>query len=196
MSSRLIVNSIRHTGASADAITLDSSGNATFPANVTCSGTATGFGGGKILQIVSTTKTDTTSISSSDFANITGMSVSITPSSTSNKIFLIGYVCVSLTDFQKRVYLKITGGNAANYIGAAGTGIEAANVAVLRVNTNYGQLNSPLQYLDSPTPTSAITYQVQWASEGGATGYLNRPVTQDSVGANVASTITAMEVAA
>ena len=196
MSSRLIVNSIRHTGASADAITLDSSGNATFPANVTCSGTATGFGGGKILQIVSTTKTDTTSISSSDFANITGMSVSITPSSTSSKIFLIGYVCVSLTDFQKRVYLKITGGNAANYIGAAGTGIEAANVAVLRVNTNYGQLNSPLQYLDSPNTTSAITYQVQWASEGGATGYLNRPVTQDSVGANVASTITAMEVAA
>ena len=44
MSSRLIVNSIRHTGASADAITLDNSGNATFPANVTCSGTATGFG--------------------------------------------------------------------------------------------------------------------------------------------------------
>ena len=44
MTSRLIVNSIRHTGASADAITLDNSGNATFPANVTCSGTATGFG--------------------------------------------------------------------------------------------------------------------------------------------------------
>ena len=37
MTSRLIVNSIRHTGASADAITLDNSGNATFPANVTCS---------------------------------------------------------------------------------------------------------------------------------------------------------------
>ena len=111
---------------------------------VTAAKLASGVGG-KILQVVSTTKTDTTSISSSDFANITGMSVSITPSSTSNKILLIGYVCVSLTDFQKRVYLKITGGNAANYVAAAGTGIEAANVAVLRVNTNYGQLNSPLQ---------------------------------------------------
>lgn len=50
MTSRLIVNSIRHTGASADAITLDNSGNATFPANVTCSGTATGFGGGKFAS--------------------------------------------------------------------------------------------------------------------------------------------------
>lgn len=46
MTSRLVVNSVRHTGASADGITLDASGNVTFPANATCSGTATGFGGG------------------------------------------------------------------------------------------------------------------------------------------------------
>lgn len=46
MTSKLIVNSIRHTGASTDAITMDASGNVTFPANATCSGTATGFGGG------------------------------------------------------------------------------------------------------------------------------------------------------
>ena len=44
MTSKLIVNSIRHTGASSDAITMDASGNVTFPANATCSGTATGFG--------------------------------------------------------------------------------------------------------------------------------------------------------
>ena len=44
MTSKLIVKSIRHTGASADAITMDASGNVTFPANATCSGTATGFG--------------------------------------------------------------------------------------------------------------------------------------------------------
>ena len=44
MSSRLVVNSVRHTGASADAITMDASGNVTFPANATCSGNPTGFG--------------------------------------------------------------------------------------------------------------------------------------------------------
>ena len=64
MTSRLIVNSIRHTGASADAITLDNSGNATFPANVTCSGTASGFGGGKVLQVVSAVTT--TQVSTTD----------------------------------------------------------------------------------------------------------------------------------
>ena len=45
MSSKLIVNSVRHTGASADAITMDASGNVTFPGNATCSGTPSGFGG-------------------------------------------------------------------------------------------------------------------------------------------------------
>ena len=61
--SRLITNSIRSTSASADAITLDGSGNATFPANVTCSDiTAAGFGGGKVLQVIQTTKTSKTSI--------------------------------------------------------------------------------------------------------------------------------------
>ena len=50
MTSRLIVNSIRHTGASTDAISLDSSGN------VTCNGTATGFGGGKVLKVVQVVK--------------------------------------------------------------------------------------------------------------------------------------------
>jgi hypothetical protein len=50
MTSKLIVNSLRHTGASADAITMDASGNVTFPGNATCSGTATGFGGG--IQMV------------------------------------------------------------------------------------------------------------------------------------------------
>ena len=45
MTSKLIVNSLRHTGASSDAITMDASGNVTFPGNATCSGTPSGFGG-------------------------------------------------------------------------------------------------------------------------------------------------------
>ena len=86
MTSRLIVNSIRHTGASADAITLDNSGNATFPANVTCSGTASGFGGGKILQVVESSSSTTVTTSGGTEADL--LTLSITPSSSSNKVFL------------------------------------------------------------------------------------------------------------
>ena len=49
----------------------------------------TGVSAGKVLQVVSTTKTDTTSTSSSSYVDISGMSLSITPASSSNKIFAL-----------------------------------------------------------------------------------------------------------
>ena len=78
--SRIIVDAVRNSSASSDGITLASDGSVTLPGNATCSGTATGFGGGKLLQVVSTTKTDTASTSTSgSFTDVSGMSVSITP---------------------------------------------------------------------------------------------------------------------
>ena len=43
---------------------------------------------GKIGQIVSTSKTNSFSTTSTSFTDITGMSVSITPTSTSSKVFI------------------------------------------------------------------------------------------------------------
>ena len=52
-------------------------------------GLASGVGG-KVLQVVSTTKSDTFSSSTINaFTDITGLSVSITPFSASNKILII-----------------------------------------------------------------------------------------------------------
>ena len=67
MTSRLIVNQIRHTGASADAITMDSSGNVTFPANATCSGTATGFGTDGITMADSWKLSNSYNLSNDDY---------------------------------------------------------------------------------------------------------------------------------
>ena len=44
--------------------------------------------GGKILQVKQTFKNDTASTNSGSFAQISGLTVSITPSSSSNKIFI------------------------------------------------------------------------------------------------------------
>ena len=103
-----------------------------------------------------------------------------------------GVDCVSHVRMTKhaRVALRDAAGNRTRCTWGIEEASNNSNDAIYRVDATNGI------FLDSPNTTSAITYQVQWASEGGATGYLNRPVTQDSVGANVASTITAMEVAA
>ena len=107
MTSRLIVNSIRHTGASADAITLDNSGNATFPANVTCSGTASGFGGGKILQVVESTSSTTVTTSGGTEADL--LTLSITPSSSSSKIMVICSMIIGGQDGSLYVYKLLRG---------------------------------------------------------------------------------------
>ena len=76
--SRLITNAIRSTSASADAITFDNSGKPAFPNG----------GAGKILQVLQTFKNDTASTNSGTFADISGLTVTITPSATSSKIYI------------------------------------------------------------------------------------------------------------
>ena len=80
--SRILVDQIRSNSASADALTLDGSGNVTFPANATCSGTATGFGGGKFLQIVGAVYTSNTGYSTSTTYADTGLTCNITTSAS------------------------------------------------------------------------------------------------------------------
>ena len=85
--SRILVDQIRSNSASADALTLDGSGNLTIPGNATISGTATGFGGGKILQVVTGTTTTTVATSSTSQTD-TGLSCSITTTTNSSKVFI------------------------------------------------------------------------------------------------------------
>ena len=195
--SRLITNAIRSTSATADAITMDGSGNVTFPANATCSGTATGFG--KILQVVSTTKTD---VFSEDTASATytsaALAATITPSNASNKIL----VSVNAT----------VGMESANRIGfgifKAGTILIQgdADGSTLRVTSQTD--NSSIgraefiggEFLDTAGGTSAITYDIRLI-HGLTTSkllYLNRMgnTGTTNVFMRSTSTITLMEVAA
>ena len=98
MTSKLIVNSVRHTGASADGITMAADGSVTFPGNATCSGTATGFGGGKVIQYKYAQSNTTVETTSSSYQDLSAtFSVAITPTSASNLL-------VARFTFQGTVY--------------------------------------------------------------------------------------------
>jgi hypothetical protein len=151
---------------------------------------------GKVLQVVQTVKTDSTSTSSATAVSITGLSVSITPSSSSSKILITASVYIGHTNGQRRQELYLTGGGSAAYKGDVNSTLKrAASAACNRTADAYGMHGHTLSYLDSPATTSAITYQVQWSTEG-ATMYLNRPGTIDANGSSTASTITVMEIGA
>ena len=153
---------------------------------------------GKILQVVQTVKTDVTSFtsnSSSTYADISGMSAAITPSSTSNKILVTFTVNVSTSTSDRNNSIKLLRGSTDICVGTAGTSL---NVTIAdKTFANKYLMNFSHTFLDSPSTTSATTYKLQWACEGSGgnqTYFLNRK--GSGTGEGTASTITLMEVAA
>lgn len=153
----------------------------------------------RILQVVSTTKTDTyTHSTGRTFSNVTGLAATITPSATSSKILV--YVSLNGGANNGGTFVGITGGNAANYVGdTAGNRTRVAFASPTNGGTGGMLLNFSGFYLDSPSTTSATTYQVQIAAgDNATTTYINRTVTDTDNAAfpRTTSGIIVMEVSA
>ena len=153
-------------------------------------------GGGKIAQIVSTTKTDTFSTTSFTFVDVTGLSVTITPAATSSKIYVM--LSISGGGMSGFRYQLVRGSTAI----AIGTGSIGSRTAASGAgsNRNYDELeNACSNFLDSPSTTSATTYKIQVsAGNTGTDSKINatRNDPDSSYGIRTASTITVMEVSA
>jgi len=145
----------------------------------------TGVNGvGTVKQVQSTTLTTAfTSGAAGAYANITGLSVNITPATNTNKMLIMATV-----NGGTFMAVKVTGGNTAT-----GYSVNSYASADSAGNNDYVASASML-YLDSPATTSAITYQVQSKDLAGGTSYINR--SQNSATAVAASTITVIEVVA
>ncbi len=159
---------------------------------------------GSVLQVVSTTKTDTTSFSSAStntYVDITGMSVTITPTSATNKILVMYTVGVS-NSANATIHIRLYRGATSIGQGNA-SGNRLGDSLIWRPNgAQYNYDIGPLSssFLDSPATTSATTYKLAatLGSSYNGTFYLNRSwddIDFDYSG-RTASTITVMEIAA
>lgn len=158
---------------------------------------------GTILQVVSTAKTDTFTTTSTTPADVTGLSVAITPSGTANKVLVVAMVNLSGPGTSSNTsFAQLVRTSTAIAIGdAAGTRTQASVATGRRASNLSPELAmfaSPIVWLDSPATVSATTYKIQaWASTG--TTAINRLSDSDSDAASyprLVSTITAFEVAA
>ena len=146
----------------------------------------------RVLQVVSTSKTDNFNTTSTTFVDITGLSVSITPSSTSSKImvFFNCYLGQQSSDAEAAV-LRVLRGSTGIYEGTAGT----QNGTGFWVGFSQAMLCAAGQYLDSPSTTSATTYKLQLRStNAGLNAYVGRRGL-DTV-FSMPSSITVMEISA
>ncbi len=150
----------------------------------------------RILQVVSTTKTDTFSTTSTSFTDVTGLSVAITPASSASKVLVMFDVDIVNSADSNNAFQIVRDSTAISVGDTAGnrTPATVANTIVATKRQHTSAI-----YLDLPATTSATTYKIQAMASGG-TLYLNRSSGDvDAAGANSARTtsqITVMEVSA
>ena len=131
---------------------------------------------GKILQVVSVNKTDTASSTSTSMADISGLSLSITPSSSSNKILLLADLMLPESTAANIALFNIVRDSTPINIGTTSASYQTTGSIITYVTsaTNGNSTIKPSStFLDSPATTSATTYKIQWQTSGG-TIYLNR----------------------
>ena len=159
--------------------------------------------GGKILQVVQTVKTDTFSANHQTTVDVTGLSVSITPSSSSNKVLVTYDLNISLATGSYQASVFLVKGSTKIYLGnAEGSRTRSSNF-IMSTNDSTGHMQYyPVhgEFLDSPATTSATTYKIQvfGHNSSGNTVMVNR-TNYDANDAGVLRTvsqITAKEVAA
>ena len=153
---------------------------------------------GNIIQVAQTVKTDVFTTTSQSFTDITGLSGTITPTSSSNKILISYTLSVSGNGYPM---FKLLRGSTDIFVGDA-----ASNRVQCLFGGYVGGLHAGLtlpvsgNFLDSPSTTSATTYKFQTGiiHSTGYTTYLNRSPsdTDFNYHGRTASSIILMEVAA
>ena len=154
-------------------------------------------GGGKVLQVVNVTKTDTftTTTALGSFTDVTGMSVAITPSATSSKVLVLLNATYSQGSNTYGVGFNLDRAGTSVYIGDA-RGSTSRAVGGTQGNPADGEMLA-IQFLDSPNTTSATTYKLQMGTESGGTALLGGTYnTGSSYNVSTASSITLLEIGA
>jgi hypothetical protein len=129
------------------------------------SSTATGLkwaapaGGGKVLQVVSMTKNTNFASTATTFTDVTGYSLSITPSATSSKVLAIFNPNIYGGGLFDNQYLdaQIVRGSTAVYVAIATRAYGGGTTG----GYSWNHANLSLVYLDSPSTTSSTTYKMQ-----------------------------------
>lgn len=152
---------------------------------------------GKILQVVQTAKTDTFTTSSTSFTDLTGLSVAITPSSTSSKVLVMVSSNTSNSSGGYNTLMKIVRGSTDIFIGDLAGSRPQASAQTRDGDTNAAQTLT-FSFLDSPSTTSATTYKIQLKTQTLGTACINRTSADSNTSeiGRTASSIIAMEVGA
>lgn len=141
-------------------------------------------GSGQIVkQVIQATTASNLSTSSSSWV-ASGLTASITPTNSANKILVICQLCVAQTASNGDAYYTLYRNGTTN-LGSASVGL--ANFYTNASYSNPFRTSLSIVYLDSPATTSATTYPIYFQTNTVGTAQINNEATT--------STITLLEIA-
>ena len=159
--------------------------------------------GGKILQIVQVTKTDTSSTQSTTYGDVSGLSQAITTSAGSKVLCLANFFFGSSPAYStwfRLVRVDVDGSTNYPYLGDADSTVTRASAGAYNNSYNYAPDSASFSFLDTPSGAGSHTYKIQWKQgySGGFTSYIGRDYqgSTDSSRGRVPSTLTLVEVGA
>ena len=163
-------------------------------------GLPSGSSGG-IIQVKSATKTDTQSISGAgSSADITGLSVSITPTRADSKILVMYSVNAGATEGGYNGAINLFRDSTQIYLGDAASNRARVSNLISISNTgggtDYNMVHLSGHHLDSPSTTSSTTYKLQLKNLSSESLYINQSKNDgdQTYIARTASSITVMEI--
>ena len=146
---------------------------------------------GSILQVVQTVKNDSFSTTSTSYVDITGFSVSITPTQASSKILLSNCCGVSTTGQSSVLYMNLLRGSTPIAQPSQSSGF--SSTATIYPESISNMESWSFNFLDTPTYSLGDTITYKWQVKGyTATQFINNRNGDDIVRT---ATIIAMEVA-
>ena len=159
--------------------------------------------GGKVLQVLSVNKTDTTSSTSTSYADISGITLNITPQ-TNSKVLIQFCYCFGHTNNEGgAIRIARVKGGTTTYLATADTagynGVNDTMVSYVGSSDPTNQIyHQGFHHLDA-TPggdgSTQITYKLQWRISSG-TIYLGRDDTGSVSEYAGGNEFTLMEIAA
>lgn len=154
-------------------------------------------GSGQVpVQIIQTVKTDTFVVAGANFVDITGMSVTITPTSASNKILIMATVNYNAGGGGSNGFRLVRNSTPICIADAAGSRPQFSSMSQDGASSVW-LYTSNVNFIDSPSTTSATTYKIQAFSWYGGNFILNRTALDrdnSQYDARSASSIIVMEI--
>jgi|ETN02SMinimDraft_4_1059925.scaffolds.fasta_scaffold62221_2 hypothetical protein len=156
-------------------------------------------GGGKVLQVVSHTWSEPTSVSSTSYGSVGYSAASITPSATTSKILI-------LVNFQAFIRYDAEGHQYASFkiTKDTNTTVKEFGCAIREHHLVFGTANTAklwggsfaIVFLDSPSSTSSLEYALAMKCLQTSPNGIVIVNEHNYLGENPASTITLMEIGA